>query len=132
LGPKASILDKSFEIPLDSDPFIDSSLSDHYLDILVNLTEERGFDGWLINIESPTGWGQQDGPKQFSASESKLLKNWIIKFRTKLREKIGDHVETIWYDSIVFPEGEIVYQNELNEVNKPWWDVCDGIFLNYW
>jgi hypothetical protein len=36
----------------------------------------------------------------------------------------------IWYDSVK-TNGELKWQNELNEHNKLFLDACDGIFLNY-
>jgi mannosyl-glycoprotein endo-beta-N-acetylglucosaminidase len=39
--------------------------------------------------------------------------------------------EVIWYDSIIFPRGDLKWQDELNELNKPFFDSSDGIFLNY-
>ncbi|KAK1320206.1 hypothetical protein QJS10_CPA03g01082 [Acorus calamus] len=35
-----------------------------------------------------------------------------------------------WYDSVT-KDGDLFYQNELNEYNKPFFDLCDGIFANY-
>ena len=29
-------------------------------------------------------------------------------------------------------KGYVSYQNELNDENKPFFDICDGIFTNYW
>lgn len=28
-------------------------------------------------------------------------------------------------------DGELNWQNQLNEKNKPFFDLCDGIFVNY-
>lgn len=36
----------------------------------------------------------------------------------------------LWYDSVTMA-GDLDWQNELNESNSPFFDVCDGIFLNY-
>lgn len=36
----------------------------------------------------------------------------------------------LWYDSVT-TSGSIVYNNELVKENKPFFDACDGIFLNY-
>jgi len=34
------------------------------------------------------------------------------------------------YDSVTI-NGDLWWQNELNEHNKPFFDICDGIFTNY-
>lgn len=34
------------------------------------------------------------------------------------------------YDSITI-DGQLIYQNQLNDKNKPFFDICDGIFVNY-
>lgn len=36
----------------------------------------------------------------------------------------------IWYDAVT-TRGELRWQNKLNQLNKPFFDACDGIFLNY-
>ncbi|KAL0299327.1 UNVERIFIED_CONTAM: Cytosolic endo-beta-N-acetylglucosaminidase 1 [Sesamum radiatum] len=36
----------------------------------------------------------------------------------------------IWYDSVTV-DGELSWQNQLNDKNKPFFDLCDGIFVNY-
>lgn len=34
------------------------------------------------------------------------------------------------YDSVTIG-GELNWQDQLNEYNKPFFDICDGIFVNY-
>lgn len=34
------------------------------------------------------------------------------------------------YDSVT-KDGQLIYQNQLNEYNKPFFDICDGLFANY-
>lgn len=36
----------------------------------------------------------------------------------------------VWYDSVTV-DGELNWQDQLNEYNKPFFDICDGIFVNY-
>ncbi len=36
----------------------------------------------------------------------------------------------IWYDAVTV-EGKLQWQNELNRLNSPFFQACDGIFLNY-
>lgn len=43
-------------------------------------------------------------------------------------------IETLWwwcrYDSVTI-DGKLTWQNQLNENNKPFFDLCDGILVNY-
>lgn len=34
------------------------------------------------------------------------------------------------YDSVTI-HGKLDWQDQLNEMNKPFFDICDGIFVNY-
>jgi endo-beta-N-acetylglucosaminidase D len=36
----------------------------------------------------------------------------------------------IWYDAVTI-EGKLQWQDGLTDLNKPFFDVCDGIFVNY-
>ncbi|THU51665.1 hypothetical protein C4D60_Mb06t33450 [Musa balbisiana] len=36
----------------------------------------------------------------------------------------------IWYDAVTI-DGKLDWQNQLNMQNKPFFDLCDGIFVNY-
>lgn len=57
----------------------------------------------------------------------------IRKLVTELKEKLSHKVPgslVLWYDSIT-TSGKLSYQNALTEKNKPFFDDCDGIFLNY-
>ena len=38
--------------------------------------------------------------------------------------------QVIWYDSVI-TNGQLKWQNALNQFNRPFFDNCDGIFLNY-
>ena len=38
--------------------------------------------------------------------------------------------QVIWYDSVI-TNGQLKWQNALNQFNEPFFNVCDGIFLNY-
>ena len=49
---------------------------------------------------------------------------------TKSMHKNVPNSEVIWYDSVTI-NGELKWQNQLNDLNSPYFDVCDGIFLNY-
>jgi endo-beta-N-acetylglucosaminidase D len=36
----------------------------------------------------------------------------------------------LWYDAVT-TEGRLRWQDTLNELNAPFFDACDGIFVNY-
>ena len=41
-----------------------------------------------------------------------------------------DLYKIVWYDSVI-ETGQLKWQNELNEKNKPFFDLCDAFFVNY-
>lgn len=36
----------------------------------------------------------------------------------------------IWYDAIT-TEGKLRWQDQLTDLNQPFFDACDGLFVNY-
>ncbi|XP_030064480.1 cytosolic endo-beta-N-acetylglucosaminidase [Microcaecilia unicolor] len=87
-------------------------------DQMVRVAQFYRFDGWLINIEN-------------------LLSVVAVKnapcFLRYLTEQLRKHVPgglVLWYDSVV-QDGELKWQNELNEKNRVFFDSCDGMFTNY-
>ena len=48
----------------------------------------------------------------------------------KTKAATGGAGEVIWYDSVT-ADGELKWQDELNEKNADFFFGCDGIFLNY-
>ena len=36
----------------------------------------------------------------------------------------------VWYDAVTI-EGSLIHQNGVNAANKPFFELCDAIFLNY-
>ncbi|KAK4743173.1 hypothetical protein SAY87_001174 [Trapa incisa] len=89
-----------------------------YAERLSELAVSLGFDGWLLNIEVKLG--------------KELVPN-LLEFISHLTEKMHSSVPgslVIWYDSVTV-DGDLTYQNQLNESNKPFFEKCDGIFTNY-
>nr|CAD7588708.1 unnamed protein product [Timema genevievae] len=89
-----------------------------FVDCLVNICLHFGFDGYLLNVENPME--QERFP---------LFKKFIYLLRISLLQHLP-HAEVIWYDSVTV-NGDLKWQNELNELNRPFFELCDGIFLNY-
>ncbi|CAG8547345.1 4924_t:CDS:2, partial [Dentiscutata heterogama] len=73
-----------------------------FADKLVQMAVYYNFDGWFINVESDMIGGER--------AARKLIQ---------------------WYDSLT-TAGKIKYQNILNDKNNPFFNVCDGLFTNYW
>ncbi|GAA6012154.1 hypothetical protein JCM10207_005150 [Rhodosporidiobolus poonsookiae] len=111
--------------PSSTNPF--SRLSTRYADYLVDLAVERGFDGWLVNVEVDLGIGEE---KAFAREHARALVEWVRYFRGEMARRI-EGAEVLWYDSIT-AEGKVAWQNQLNARNSPFFDAADGIFLNYW
>ncbi|KAE8669379.1 Cytosolic endo-beta-N-acetylglucosaminidase 2 [Hibiscus syriacus] len=90
-----------------------------YADLLAELAVALGFDGWLLNMEVNLDIGQIPNLKEFISHLTQTMHSSVP----------GSLV--IWYDSVTV-DGTISYQNQLNEQNKPFFDISDGIFANYW
>ncbi|CAN6921489.1 unnamed protein product, partial [Brassica oleracea] len=89
-----------------------------YAERLAELATSLGFDGWLINIENEIDEEQIPNLMEFVSHLTKVL-----------------HLSTpgalvIWYDSVTI-RGDLEWQDHLNEKNRPFFDLCDGIFMNY-
>lgn len=97
----------------------DLTLLDQIAKKLVDVAIQYQFDGWLINIESKL--------KPFATVRLVEFLNLLTQYT---RQYIPNGI-VIWYDSVIHPSGELKWQNELNSLNKCFFDVCDGIFLNY-
>jgi mannosyl-glycoprotein endo-beta-N-acetylglucosaminidase len=40
------------------------------------------------------------------------------------------HALVVWYDAVTI-EGKLEWQNTLNDLNRPFFDACDAIWINY-
>ncbi|XP_022745768.1 cytosolic endo-beta-N-acetylglucosaminidase 1-like isoform X2 [Durio zibethinus] len=89
-----------------------------YAERLVELAIALGFDGWLLNMEVELEVGQIPNLKEFVSHLTQTMHSSLP----------GSLV--IWYDSVTI-DGKLDWQNQLNEKNKPFFDISDGIFVNY-
>ncbi|KAL5732959.1 hypothetical protein ACOSQ2_032651 [Xanthoceras sorbifolium] len=89
-----------------------------YAERLTELAVALGFDGWLLNMEVKLDAGQIPNLKEFISHLTDTMHSSLP----------GSLV--IWYDSVTI-DGELKWQDQLNEKNKPFFDICDGIFVNY-
>uniref|UniRef100_A0A2P2PM11 mannosyl-glycoprotein endo-beta-N-acetylglucosaminidase n=1 Tax=Rhizophora mucronata TaxID=61149 RepID=A0A2P2PM11_RHIMU len=89
-----------------------------YAERLAELAVALGFDGWLINMEVTLDLRQISNLKAFLSHLTQTMHSSVP----------GSLV--IWYDGVTIT-GSLNYQNQLNEKNKAFFDICDGIFVNY-
>lgn len=54
----------------------------------------------------------------------------FVRALTEEMHSLNSSAQVIWYDSVT-TEGKLTWQNELNVHNYPFFELCDGIFLNY-
>ncbi|KAF5337381.1 hypothetical protein D9611_002993 [Ephemerocybe angulata] len=97
-------------------------LTPYYAELLADIAAERGFDGYLLNIEIGLGRG---------AEQARVLAAWITILQAEMIKKVGPHAQTIWYDSVTI-RGELWWQDRLNSANLPFFLNSTGIFTNYW
>ncbi|KAL4576108.1 hypothetical protein LXL04_012197 [Taraxacum kok-saghyz] len=102
-----------------ADQFLATTTAAHmYAERLSELAGALGFDGWLINMEVSLDTARIPTLKEFVSHLTQVMHSSVP----------GSLV--IWYDSVT-TEGQLNWQNQLNEYNKPFFDICDGIFTNY-
>ncbi|CAK7325923.1 unnamed protein product [Dovyalis caffra] len=89
-----------------------------YAELLSELAVALGFDGWLLNMEVELDSGQIPNLKEFISHLTQTMHSSLP----------GSLV--IWYDSVTI-DGDLSWQNQLNDQNKPFFDISDGIFVNY-
>lgn len=89
-----------------------------YAERLTELAVQLGFDGWLINMEVELD------PAQISN-----LKEFVDHLSLTMHSSVPGSL-VLWYDSVTV-DGKLNWQDQLNESNKPFFDICDGIFVNY-
>jgi mannosyl-glycoprotein endo-beta-N-acetylglucosaminidase len=97
----------------------DKSLIEKFVSKLVDITIFYGFDGWLLNIENKI--------KQENIENLIYFTKLIV---SSLRAVDSTRYKVIWYDSVI-ENGELHWQNELNELNECFFKETDAIFINY-
>lgn len=89
-----------------------------YAERLAELAATLGFDGWLINIEV-----------KLDIQFINNLKEFVSHLTKRMHAAVPGSL-VIWYDAITV-RGDLDWQDKLNEYNKPFFDLCDGLFANY-
>ncbi|KAI3519722.1 hypothetical protein L1887_08937 [Cichorium endivia] len=95
-----------------------NTVADMYAERLSELAVALGFDGWLINMEV-----------SLDIEKIPILKQFVSHLTNVMHSSMPGSL-IIWYDSVTI-EGQLNWQNQLNNYNKPFFDICDGIFMNY-
>lgn len=93
--------------------------SHYYADRLVDIAHFYKFDGYLFNVEC----------RLPSATHCIVLKRFLDYLTRRLHQVLPGSL-LIWYDSVIY-NGDLSWQDQLNEKNEMFFDVCDGIFTNY-
>ncbi|KAL5154513.1 Cytosolic endo-beta-N-acetylglucosaminidase 2 [Glycine soja] len=85
-----------------------------YAERLAELAVDLGFDGWLFIVDNAFFYA------------------WIISDMSAIFVLmwIAPKVDFDVYDSVTL-DGKLNWQDQVNEHNKPFFDICDGIFVNY-
>ena len=116
------------------------------VDKFVDVALELGFDGYLLNCESPIA-----SPSPFlsqggaSLSGVMLRLQMFVAFLTQRLHSVLDDVSVggggvngaarrasvIWYDAITI-DGHVSYQNGITNKNVTFASLTDGLFTNYW
>ncbi|XP_037921335.1 cytosolic endo-beta-N-acetylglucosaminidase-like [Hermetia illucens] len=91
---------------------------DRTVDALVRLCDHFCFEGYLLNIEC-----------NLNPDLASNLHYFIENLTNRIHSTIP-HGTVILYDSLT-KSGSLHHQNELNFRNKPFFELCDGILINY-
>ncbi|KAL9691938.1 hypothetical protein QQ045_012366 [Rhodiola kirilowii] len=98
-----------------------------YADRLAELAAALGCDGWLnknccvpINMEV-----------QLDKEQITNLKEFVSHLTEKMHAGVANSLVIYGqYDSVTI-DGKLSWQDQLNDNNKPFFDICDGIFETY-
>lgn len=67
-------------------------ISRHYARVLADLAYQRGFDGYLVNVENALEGGVE---------QTRALASWVALLESELRDRIGGHAEVVWYIGVL-------------------------------
>ncbi|PSC72394.1 cytosolic endo-beta-N-acetylglucosaminidase-like [Micractinium conductrix] len=86
---------------------------------LATLAAYFGFEGWLVNIEN----GMQP-------AHIPHLLLFLRELTARMREVAPGWSQVIWYDAVT-TEGQLAWQDGLTPLNRPFFDACDALWVNY-
>ncbi|KAM0788780.1 hypothetical protein ACM66B_002870 [Microbotryomycetes sp. NB124-2] len=102
------------------------TVSTAFADLFVDLAVERGFEGWLVNVEVPFGIRDKGVSPQEHVN---AMLTWLAYLRAETARRIPVGGEIMWYDGA--NETGVKWQNSLTDLNAPFLRACDSILLNY-
>jgi mannosyl-glycoprotein endo-beta-N-acetylglucosaminidase len=85
---------------------------------LVNIALYYRFDGWLVNVENEIDVEHIANLLEF------------VRMLTDAMHRAVSHAKVLWYDAVTV-NGTLEWQNALTPLNRPFFDRCDGIWINY-
>jgi endo-beta-N-acetylglucosaminidase D len=92
----------------------------YFVDKLLRLAAYYGFDGWFFNMEIGMSQALAEEVCAFVASLTENLQQYGLAYG-----------QIHWYDSVTI-QGDLSYQNCLDDCNLPFLKACNGLFPNYW
>lgn len=69
----------------------------------------------------------QDSPQTTYNTDSCPVSDRTLR---SLMSSVHASAQVIWYDAVTV-EGFLEWQNSLTHLNRPFFDACDGLFVNY-
>ncbi|TKY87172.1 hypothetical protein EX895_003849 [Sporisorium graminicola] len=123
--------------------------SPQYAIELIELALEHGFSGFLVNVEVSLDLGFSCSGEPWSAwvgeqarivemhRNTERLRGWMHFLRDEGTRRFieagrdADEWEVMWYDSVVYPDGQLAWQDALNEHNYPFFQSAHTFFTNY-
>lgn len=108
-------------------------LSKHYALKLIRLALACGVDGFLINVE--TSMELRPTNNQFLAAlesqhNTERLRKWVEILRDE-GKKLKSDWQVVWYDSVVFPQGQLAWQDAVTPSNAPFVEAATSVFTNF-
>lgn len=132
-------------MPLRGEP----SFSPQYAIELIELALERNFSGYLVNIEVNLDLGFSCSGEPWPAwigeqarvgemhKNAERLRAWVHFLREEGTKRFiaagkeADEWEVMWYDSVVYPYGQLAWQDGLTEHNIDFFQSAHTFFTNY-
>uniref|UniRef100_A0AC34GS50 Mannosyl-glycoprotein endo-beta-N-acetylglucosaminidase n=1 Tax=Panagrolaimus sp. ES5 TaxID=591445 RepID=A0AC34GS50_9BILA len=86
---------------------------------LAELLDHKYFDGYLINVEV-----------KVEKDDVVLFQQFLHRLKDAIRKRIGCEAPVIWYDAVIH-DGSLIWQNQINEKNHQFYDICGFALINY-